>query len=97
MTNIPTYSQEFMPHGPDYNWIVMDRVQPISTRNNELLEEAMIATMPKLYEYAYELLSLDDGSPSMDTKKFRPIQLHCDGCLRLVCVQLTFLTATTQS
>ena len=57
-------------HGPDYRWIVMDRVQPISTRNNELLEEAMIATMPKLYEYAYELLSLDDGSPSMDTKPF---------------------------
>jgi hypothetical protein len=57
-------------HDPDYNWIVMDRVQPISTRNEELLEEAMIATMPKLYEYAYDLLSLDDGSPSMHTKPF---------------------------
>ena len=57
-------------HDPDYRWIVMDRVQPISTRNDQLLEEAMIATMPKLYEYAYDLLSLEDGSPSMDTKPF---------------------------
>jgi len=57
-------------HAPDYSWIVMDRVQPISTRNDQMLEEAMIATMPKLHEFAYDLLSLDDGSPSMDTKPF---------------------------
>jgi len=57
-------------HAPDYSWIVMDRVQPISTRNEQMLEEAMIATMPKLYEFAYDLLSLEDGKPSSDTKPF---------------------------
>jgi hypothetical protein len=35
-----------------------------------MLEEAMIATMPKLHEYAYDLLSSEDGEPTADTKPF---------------------------
>lgn len=61
-------------HGPDYRWIVMDRVQPISTRNDQLLEEALVATMPKLREFAYDLLSLEDGSPSSDTQPFNMLR-----------------------
>jgi len=61
-------------HDPDYRWIVMERVQPISTRNDQMLEEALIATMPKLYQFAYDLLSLEDGSPSSDTKPFNMLR-----------------------
>jgi hypothetical protein len=61
-------------HDPDYRWIVMERVQPISTRNDEMLEEALVATMPKLHQFAYDLLSLEDGSPSSDTKPFNMLR-----------------------
>lgn len=57
-------------YDPDYRWIVLERVQPISTRNEEVLEEALVATIPRLHEFTYDLLSLEDGSPSMDTKPF---------------------------
>jgi hypothetical protein len=61
-------------HDPDYRWIVMERVQPISTKNDEMLEEALVATMPKLHQFAYDLLSLEDGSPSSDTKPFNMLR-----------------------
>jgi hypothetical protein len=35
-----------------------------------MLEEALVATMPKLHQFAYDLLSLEDGSPSRDTQPF---------------------------
>jgi len=35
----------------DFQWIVMDRVVPLHRSNQNLLEEAMIATFPELYEY----------------------------------------------
>jgi len=41
----------------DYEWIVADRVTPISVSNREMLEEAFVATMPKLYEFVVKLLS----------------------------------------
>ncbi len=61
-------------HDPDYDWIVLERVEPISTRNDEMLEEAIVATMPKLHQFAYDLLSLEDGSPSSDTKPFNMLR-----------------------
>ena len=57
-------------YDPDYRWIVVERVQPISTSNEEMLEEALVATIPRLHDFVYDLLSLEDGSPSMDTKPF---------------------------
>tara|TARA_R110002012_G_scaffold260574_2_gene442292 strand:+ start:333 stop:1547 length:1215 start_codon:yes stop_codon:yes gene_type:complete len=61
-------------HDPDYRWIVMERVQPISTRNDQMLEEALVATMPKLHQFAYDLLALEDGKPSSDTKPFNMLR-----------------------
>ena len=61
-------------YDPNYNWIVLERAQPISTRNKELLEEALVATMPKLHEFAYDLLSLEDGSASSDTQPFNMLR-----------------------
>jgi len=71
-------------YDPNYNWIVLERVQPISTRNEELLEEALVATMPKLHEFAYDLLSLEDGSPSMDTKPFAMLRYIVMGAARIL-------------
>ena len=39
----------------DYEWIVADKVVPLHRGNQELLEEAMVATFPELYEYASSL------------------------------------------
>ena len=41
----------------DYEWIVADKVVPLHKGNQELLEEAFVATMPKLYEFVVKLLS----------------------------------------
>lgn len=35
----------------DFRWIVMDRVVPLHGGNRELMEEAMIATFPELYNF----------------------------------------------
>lgn len=71
-------------YDPDYNWIVLERVQPISTGNEQMLEEAMIATMPKLYQFAYDLLSLEDGSPSMDTKPFAMLRFIVESAAHIL-------------
>lgn len=39
----------------DFEWIVADRVVPLHRSNQNLLEEAMIATFPELYEYVSNL------------------------------------------
>ena len=57
-------------HDPRFDWIVVDRVIPLSRDNESLLEEALVATMPKLYEYAYSLLNPEGKSESLDTKPF---------------------------
>ena len=62
-------------HSPDYHWIVADRVTPISARNREMLEEAFVATMPKLYEFVVKLLSeqanfAEDAIEPFETLRF---------------------------
>ena len=39
----------------DYEWIVTDKVVPLHKGNQELLEEAMVATFPELYEHVSSL------------------------------------------
>jgi hypothetical protein len=50
---------------PDFKWIVADRCVPINIRNKQLVEEALVATMPKFYEFARQAYSeqYNDSNP----------------------------------
>ena len=51
---------------PDFKWIVVERCVPIHNQNNELLEEAFVATMPEFYEFARQAFSEQNRFPNPD-------------------------------
>jgi len=51
---------------PDFEWIVVERCVPITLSNAELVEEALVATMPEFYEFARQAYSEKKKKPDPD-------------------------------
>jgi hypothetical protein len=51
---------------PDFEWIVVERCVPITLSNTELVEEALVATMPDFYEFARQAYSEAMKEPDPD-------------------------------
>lgn len=51
---------------PDFEWIVVERCVPITLSNTELVEEALVATMPEFYEFARQAYSEIMKEPDPD-------------------------------
>jgi hypothetical protein len=51
---------------PDFKWIVAERCTPINLRNTELVEEALVATMPEFYEFTRQAYSEQNNHPNPD-------------------------------
>jgi len=51
---------------PDFEWIVVERCVPITLSNAELVEEALVATMPEFYEFARQAYSEIMKEPDPD-------------------------------
>ena len=56
----------------DFRWIVMDRVVPLHGGNRELMEEAMIATFPELYNFVLNTKQYEEEQSYYVGKTYGP-------------------------